>query len=195
MSAEATVKLLRVLAVPGEATRFHVESGTLQCTNPQCGKQYNRRTRHRLNPPERWPTDFLRIGDKCPTCVMRHNQWKKKGREAMLYTDYALEVKEQIAERLSKEEPAIGTLDVRFHLCDIAANHGVGRCSCEYWEFGLAREVERMLPSELAVALATGRKRCSHIEAARQFALDLSIQAHERDRYRLAGRQLEETQP
>lgn len=145
--------MLRVKAIESEPTRFHVESGTLTCVNPQCGATYNRRTRHRLVADQRQPTDYLHIGDKCPKCS--------------------------------------GYLDVRFMLVDIAANNLNGGCSCEFFSFVQGPALAKLLPSERAM----GKCRCSHIEAARQFALDVALHANEHDRYAKAGRQREEDQP
>lgn len=147
------MNMLRVKAIPGEPTRFWVESGTLQCTDPQCGKSYNRRTRHRLIPGQAHPTDYLHIGDACPACG--------------------------------------STLDVRFHVCDLAAFNNNGQCGCEFFSFVHAPALARMLPSEQGA----GRCRCSHLEAARSFALDVALKAHEHDRYRGARGQREEAQP
>lgn len=62
------MNMLRVKAIASEPTRFYCESGTLTCVNPQCGANYNRRTRHQLVAGQRQPTDYLCIGDKCPKC-------------------------------------------------------------------------------------------------------------------------------
>jgi hypothetical protein len=146
--------MLRVMAIVGESTRFHVESNTLQCTDPQCGKMFNRRTRHRLVPGQAHPTDYLHIGDPCPAC-------------------------------------GTGTLDVRFHVVDIEDYSCNASCSCEFFEFCLRPQLSRMLPSEQGM----GKHRCSHIIAARDFALDIALKAHEHDRYRGARGQREEAQP
>jgi hypothetical protein len=148
------MNMLRVKAIPGEPTRFWVESGTLQCTDPQCGKMYNRRTRHRLVPGQAHPTDYLHIGDPCPAC-------------------------------------GTGTLDVRFHVVDISDYSYNASCSCEFFEFCLRPELTRMLPSEQGA----GKHRCSHIIAARDFALDVALHAHEHVRYKDANGQREEKQP
>ena len=47
--------MLRVMAIAGEPTRFHVESNSLQCV--KCERLFNRR----LNPD-------LHVGGKCPKC-------------------------------------------------------------------------------------------------------------------------------
>lgn len=179
--------MLRVMAIAGESTRFFVESNTLQCTNTECGKSYNRRTRHRLVPGQAHPTDYLRIGDPCPACLGRRAEW-----DAARYADtFSYETKETVAERMSKEEPTVGTLDVRFHVCDIAAFTNNGQCGCEFFSFVHAPALSRMLPSEQG----EGRCRCSHIDAARGFALDVALKAHEHVRYKDARGQREEAQP
>lgn len=81
-----------------------------------------------------------------------------------------------------------GTLDLRFHKVDIANWNQNGECSCEYFQIKLAPVLSRLpLPDQGA-----GLHRCHHIRAAREFALDVSLRAHERDRYAHAGRQREE---
>ena len=147
------MNMLRVKAIPGEPTRFWVESGTLQCTNAQCGKMYNRRTRHRLVPGQAHPTDYLHIGDPCPHCG--------------------------------------SDLDVRFHVVDISEYSYNASCSCEFFEFSMSPKLTRMLPSERI----QGKWRCSHIIAARDFALDVALHAHEHERYVGAKGQREERQP
>jgi hypothetical protein len=139
--------MLRVKAIPGERTRFWVESGTLICV--QCSKTFNRRTRHRLMEGGS-ETVYLHIGDPCPKCN--------------------------------------GTLDVRFHVVDISEWNGNGSCGCEYFQISLAPKLSRMpLPEQ-----GGGTMRCAHIRAARDFALDVAIKAHEFDRYRRAKGQREE---
>ena len=145
--------MLRVKAIPGEPTRFWVESNTLVCTSPECSRTYNRKQRHRLVPNQSSPTDYLHIGDPCPVCG--------------------------------------ATLDVRFHVVDIASNNCNGQCGCEFFSFTHAPALAKLLPSDRGM----GKHRCSHIEAARQFALDVALHGHEYERYKDAGRQREEAQP
>jgi hypothetical protein len=49
--------VVNVIPIPGEATRFWVESSSLECTDKACGKLFSR-LKH---------TD-MRAGDKCPKC-------------------------------------------------------------------------------------------------------------------------------
>lgn len=147
--------MLRVKAIPGESTRFWVESNTLICSNAQCSKLYTRRERHRLVPGQAYPTEYLHIGDSCPKCGQM--------------------------------------LDVRFHTVDIAANHYAGQCSCEFWSCVIGPKLSRMLPSEQTAAAK--KLMDSHIAAARDFALDVALHAHEHERYAKAGKQREEDQP
>lgn len=88
-----------------------------------------------------------------------------------------------------------GTLDVRFHMVDVAWFHPVGRCSCEHWNFRLGPQVGRMTRAQLeGLTQQQARNlRCSHIEAARTAAIDIAIHSHERERGN--GRQLEEKGP
>jgi len=89
-----------------------------------------------------------------------------------------------------------GKLDVRFHLVDVAVFHPVGQCSCEHWSFSLGKKVRRMSPKELEGLTQQQARalRCTHIEAARTAAIDLTINQHERQR--LGGNlRREEMQP
>ena len=84
-----------------------------------------------------------------------------------------------------------GRLEVRFHVVDIAAHNMNGKCGCEYFEFALENVVAG-LPPEIQ---GLGKYRCSHIDAVREFALDLTILNHEHRRYADANGQREEAQP
>lgn len=129
---------MRVIPVPGEPTRYRVESNSLECTKRECGKLYTRRNRHLLAPGDRSTSAYLFVGDPCPKCGSR--------------------------------------LDLRFHLVDIASFNRNGQCDCEYFSCGLGPKVAALLPEHQA----EGRHRCAHIAAARDFALDLSLTAHQR---------------
>ena len=95
-------------------------------------------------------------------------------------------------ERLAAESRCVvGTLDVRFHSCDLSLYHGSGRCSCEYFEFALEPQVSRLPPDQQA----EGKYRCQHLRAARDFCLDLSLKAHAMDRLKGARGQREDQQP
>ena len=78
-----------------------------------------------------------------------------------------------------------GQLDVRFHTVDIGAYSGNGCCSCEFFQMSpeMQARVSRMSPAEQAM----GRCRCSHIKAARDFALDVALRAQaQRENRRVA---------
>jgi len=76
-------------------------------------------------------------------------------------------------------------------------SHPVGRCTCEHYSFTLAPKIRKLPPGGLAelTQVQARNLRCSHIEAARTAAIDLTIYAHERERLAGAGRQTEENQP
>lgn len=76
----------------------------------------------------------------------------------------------------------------RHHLVDLACYHPVGQCSCEHFAMRLVKEVERLSPRELENLTHNEqeRLRCTHIAAARQYALNLTVAQHERER--LKGR-------
>lgn len=58
--------MLKVHPVQGEATRFYVESNTLECLNRECGKikayVFHPRLFNRKEHPE------LQVGGRCPVC-------------------------------------------------------------------------------------------------------------------------------
>lgn len=85
----------------------------------------------------------------------------------------------------------LGTLDLRFHTVDIADNEGNGCCSCEYFQFTMGPRLSGMLPNERR----EGKCRCSHIQAARNFALDLALYVHDIEQHKDARGQREENQP
>jgi hypothetical protein len=69
-----------------------------------------------------------------------------------------------------------GQLDLRFHTVEISEFNGTGFCSCEYFTFRLAPELKLLSPQQ---RIEKGDLlRCSHIKAARDFALDLALHLH-----------------
>lgn len=147
--------MLRVKAIPGEATRYWVESNSLQCVSAACGHLLNRRWRHvpfdatgAKLPPRRHE-----VGDPCPRCG--------------------------------------SALDLRFHVVDIASYGYSGQCSCEFFQYSCEPKVAR-LPKDQQGA---GEFRCHHIRAARDFALDVALHAHNAERYWNAKGQREENTP
>lgn len=131
--------------IPGEPTRFHVESTSLEC--PGCKSAFSRREQAYKN---------LKPGDLCPKC---------------------------------KQEP----LDTKFHLVDLSCYRPIGECSCEHFQFRLRVELSK-LPPKVLYNLTQGQAsklRCTHIEAARSLALDLTVEQHEQQRHSGAGRQRE----
>ena len=131
--------------VPGEPTRFYVESTALEC--PACKKSISRRdTKHK----------HAAIGDPCPLCQQ-------------------------------------GVLEMKFHLVDLSCYRPIGECSCEHFQFRLRVELSKLPPKAL-YNLTQGQAakfRCTHIEAARSLALDLTVEQHEQHRHSGAGRQQE----
>lgn len=75
-------------------------------------------------------------------------------------------------------------LRMRWHLVDVACFQPIGQCSCEHFSFTLAREVEKLSPAALSRLTHNEqeRLRCTHIAAARQHALTLTIRQHEQQR-------------
>lgn len=122
---------MTVSQVPGETTRFYVESTSLECQD--CHKLY---TRQDMRNKEL--TDCTRCG---------------------------------------------GPLGIRFHLVDISCWDPIGECSCEHFQYRLKKEVEKISPIKLRQLSQSEahRLRCTHIEAARTYAIDLSIRQHQRE--------------
>lgn len=81
------------------------------------------------------------------------------------------------------------SLRERHHLVDLACYHPVGQCSCEHFSMRLIKEVEKLSPIGLTRLTHNQQEslRCTHIAAARQYALNLTVGQYERER--LKGRQ------
>jgi hypothetical protein len=111
---------------------------------------------------------YLAVGDKCPVCSVKMiEQWGD-----------------------DEKAPA---LDVRFHLVDLAEFRPIGRCTCEHFAFRLQAQLSKLSPANLR-SMTQGeanKLRCTHIMAARELALDTTVEAHERHRHEKAGRQRE----
>lgn len=63
----------------------------------------------------------------------------------------------------------------RFYRVDVAAYQGAGQCSCVRWEtvcWVLIRDTKHLAPS----------KRCRHLKAGREMALNLTIRQHLKER-------------
>lgn len=90
-----------------------------------------------------------------------------------------------------------GQLRTRYHLVDIACYWPVGECSCEHFQYRLKAELAKMSPAELRTASQrrAAALRCSHIEAARNAALDVTVHAHERERLAAGRGRTEEDSP
>jgi hypothetical protein len=130
---------MRVEQIPGEPTRYYVESSGLECD--QCKKTQSRRKTGNKN---------LEEGFGCPAC--RH-----------------------------------GVLRAKWHLVDLAAFRPIGQCSCEHFAFRLQANLAKIPPNQL-YNLTQGeaaRLRCTHIEAARSLALDLTVSQHVKHEERL----------
>lgn len=139
---------LRVQAIPGEPTRFRVESNSLECL--RCHKLFSRQRGN------------YHVGQQCPHC------------KASLTNDVVFN---RILTSEAQVELAKAELDVRFHTVDISTYNRNGWCSCEYFEFSLATKLRGILPNQQA----EGRYRCSHIDAARDFALDVALVVHKQE--------------
>lgn len=148
--------MLQVKAIPGEPTCYYVESHHMQCT----GKECNALTR------------------RAPSAI-----WFNRRQRDFLATVGVWGRVDSMVKKLAEGWRSDGqcrrcgaALEPRWHRVDIGAYHCNGQCGCEYFELALAKELRRLKPEQQAA----GTHRCSHIEAARDFALDLSLRAHEK---------------
>jgi hypothetical protein len=130
---------MKVEQIPGEPTRYYVESSSLECD--RCKKTQSRRETNKRHLDE---------GDACPTCRQ-------------------------------------GVLKTRWHLVDLAAYRPIGQCSCEHFSYRLQANLSKISPSELYKMTQgeAARLRCTHIEAARALALDLTVNQHVKHEERL----------
>lgn len=148
--------MLRVKAIPGEPTCYHVESAELQCKNPECAQLYKT-----LPPMLVWfskrQKEFLRFA----------GVWTK--------IDKILSgLKKPIMRPGDQCKKCGNVVDHRWHRVDISAYNLNGECGCEkfYYDYG---------PALRRGGAVCGEHRCSHIEAARDFALDLSLASHQKN--------------
>jgi len=91
------------------------------------------------------------------------------------------------------EEGKEATLDTKFHLVDLSSYFPIGQCSCEHFQFRLLANISKLAPSVLRIMSKgeASKLRCTHIEAAREEALDKTIYHHEEHRHAQAGKQRE----
>jgi len=131
---------------------YEVEGDTLQCSNPQCGKLL------RKSPPS------------VVAFTVRQRAFLKAA-GLLVRADRALAVLAAGRTLTAADQcPKCGAaLERRCHTVDIAANDLFGGCSCEYFQFTVAKALRR----------GEDPDRCAHIEHARDYALDLSLKAHE----------------
>jgi hypothetical protein len=165
--------MIRVCAVHGEPTCYHVESSELQCVEPQCSKLYRR-----------LPASFVWFSSRQREFL--------RGLGLLARVDKRLgELAERYSNRPGRRPgdqcPRCGgQLDVRFHRVDISAYGLNGWCSCEFFAFSLGPKLDKLGKAERGAGLY----RCHHIWAARDFALDLSLKAHEAKAHRKFGREV-----
>ena len=67
-----------------------------------------------------------------------------------------------------------GKIDERWHIVDVSSYDLNGACSCEFFSFDIAPKVKKMSRAQRL----TYPKRCSHIEIARSFVLDVTLSLH-----------------
>lgn len=140
--------MLRVKPIPGEPTRYHVQSDTLQCSNPQCGK-----LARRVADPTWFSARQLQF--------MRTVGIVGKVTKALakLRTDKALTSADQC-------RSCGAALEHRHHLVDLMDFNGSGSCSCEYFATSLGPELKKLTKSK---QFESGLQ-CRHIEEAYRFS-------------------------
>lgn len=133
-----------------DATTFFVESETLQCSNPLCGKLV-----------KKIPSEAVQFSEKQKVFL------QSLGLLGEVEAALALLKHDSL---LSDNETCIKCgypLEIRWLTVDIASESGNGRCGCEYFPFLWARRNGEPV-------------RCKHLVAARDFALDVAIRLQNR---------------
>lgn len=85
-----------------------------------------------------------------------------------------------------------GTLDIRFHICGLAAMRPVGTCSCEGFTMSKRKHFGGKTPLQFLRDMTQEQRdntthrqrrelRCIHLDAAREAALELAVYAHDRE--------------
>lgn len=162
--------ILRVWPVPNEPTRFRVESHALQCTT--CGKLY-----------DRVQSECMEFTGRQRQLLRKVGVWDKVHKYIESYGG-----RYKVGDLCPKCE---GTLDIYTWLVDIASYNLNGECDCHHFRCALEPTLRNQIGSEQGM----GKFRCSHIDAARDFALDLSLKLHEHNRLKQADGRTEEDQP
>lgn len=155
--------ILTVKSIAREPTCFLVESFELQCVNPQCGKIV-----------KRFPELMVDFSSRQRALLRFTGVWN---RVSVIVVGLKLKAFRQPGEQCPKCGAA---LDNRWHKVDIARNDLNGECGCEHFQFTLRKELRKVSKEDRAMGLC----RCAHIEAARDFAIDVAVATHEQ--YRLA---------
>ncbi len=151
--------MIRVRAIEGEPTCFHVESHEFQCINGEC-----HRLVRRAMPGHCWFTKAQQ------SLLSQVGVWRK--------------VEEFLAKLAGRKDDVPGqckkcgaAMEVRWHRVDLAAMDCAGSCSCEHWGYALHKQLRKLTESERQATDVA----CSHIEAAAPFAMRLALLAHQRE--------------
>jgi len=156
--------ILTVKPIKGEPTCFLVESYTLRCIS--CSRLLRR-----------FPANMVWFSEKQKALLGFAGVWTK--------VETTLEkLKQNRANTAGDQCPKCGgVLEMRFHKVDIAGYNCNGECGCEYFAVTLQKQLRQAPKSEWNLGL----HRCSHIEAARDFAIDVVVTSHEYHRLRVNG--------
>lgn len=118
----------------------------------------------------------------CSVCSRPYKRWRY-GYDLQTGTHKIIPIKNRrIGSRCPYRGGCSGRLDLGWHHVDIATYEGHGGCSCEKFRF-LEYELRKTPPR----TWINGAYRCQHIDAARQFALDIGVIQHIRRQRRVYG--------
>lgn len=153
--------MLRVKAIPNEATRFYVESAEVICTN--CGKLY-----------PKTPNGHARFSHEQTATLRACGVWTK-------VSNYLKQLSRQFNPRNvpgGQCRKCGGALDERWHLVDVSSMDYAGQCACEFWSIVIRKELEKLPKAQRMCHENT----CAHIPEAQRFAFQLSLRLHEQER-------------
>lgn len=159
--------ILMVRAIAGEPTCFEVESFHLQCANPRCQKTI-----------KRFPDLLVEFSARQRAVLQFVGVWN---RVAVVVRGLRAKAFRQPGDPCPR---CGGALEARWHKVDIARCDLNGECGCEHFQMTLFKELKRLTKAQRAL----GPFRCAHIEAAREFALDVAVAGHEKQRLLINGR-------
>lgn len=146
--------MLRVKSVISSPSQFYVEGDSLVCAGQGCGRVVRR-----------LPAEHVWFNKRQKLFLTSIGVLKLVEKTQQIWQDVAPHVDGERCVKCGRP------MEIRWHLVDITDEHGNGYCACEYFQFSL-------LPYVTKLTALSGDYRCRHIEAARDFALEMTIRAH-----------------